>query len=308
LTATVDAADGSAVADGTSVDFASSLGDLTPPTETTMAGSAAVGLLDPNPFPLPARIRTRASVGEITDLLDVTLVPSDQDPVSIELTLASDAIPADGTSATSVLANVRKLDGSAVADGTRVLFRSSAGTPSAASVETLNGLAEITLTASDTPGAFEAGARVADSVVEGSALGTFGSPRRDTATFALTNMGGDEFTSKVHAIQVAVSFPDGAAPVQDGSGVIVELIGEAQGGIAFAGIVGSPPDTVNVGIIHLSGITQRGPFLRVSFDLPPGGQLTCASLPPFLDEAADLIGFPVPGVDVECQDVDPAQP
>jgi len=71
---------------------------------------------------------------------------------SLSVNAANDSIAADGSSQTSIMATVRDTDGSNIADGTLVTFSTTAGTLSAASSTTTNGLALVILTSATTTG------------------------------------------------------------------------------------------------------------------------------------------------------------
>jgi hypothetical protein len=302
LTANVDSADGDPVSDGTPVEFAVSQGLLDPPSTTTSDGSTTSVVSGDGLGFLTARLRARAQSQGIEDFLDLHLVANRNTPASVDLTLEPLEIPSEGTSDLVANAHVRKADGTPVADGTRVVFDFSAGTPATTSAETVDGVARATLHATAAPGPVEVNARVAQSVVAGSALGSFAPSRKLTATFELLN------AVAVGALSIDLPLPKGALPLQGEEGVQIELLldsdeppdrGIANEATLAVGNAVDEDDIINIGVITFQPITGTGPLFRLTFDLPPGADFDCTALEPVFFQASDGID-PIPGVDFAC--------
>jgi hypothetical protein len=251
---------------------------------------------------LTARLRARAQSQGIEDFLDLHLVPNRHTPAEIELTLVPAEIPSEGTSDLIANAHVRKADGTPVIDGTRVVFDFSAGTPAMTSAETVDGVARVALHAATEPGPVEVDARVAQSVVEGSAIGSFAPSRKLTATFELVD------AVDVGALSIDLPLPKGALPVQGEEGVQIDLLldtheppdrGIANQATLAVGNAVDEDDIINIGVITFQPITGTGPLFRMKFDLPPGADFDCTALEPVFFQASDGID-PIPGVDFAC--------
>ena len=153
ITATLKDNTGEAVDRGTSLTFEARLGTfqnglstytVSTPTESgvvtvslmagagTTAGDATVTVTSNNVTQSVAIEFTAPIVGSVT------------------VTAGDSSIPADGSSSTTITATVRDTDGDYMADGTTVSFTSTAGTLSAATAVTTNGVATVTLTSSTT--------------------------------------------------------------------------------------------------------------------------------------------------------------
>jgi uncharacterized repeat protein (TIGR01451 family) len=78
--------------------------------------------------------------------------PPPPPPASINLSAAPPSIAADGTTFTTITADVRDAGGNPVLDGTSVTFSTDLGTLSAPSATTTGGIAQVQLVSSTTPG------------------------------------------------------------------------------------------------------------------------------------------------------------
>jgi len=303
LSAVVDAAGGGSVVDDTPVEFSSSAGEVDPPESLTVDGEAQARASHADGFPLPARVRARSSSGAIAALTDLSLVPNANDPGALQLLLEPSPVEDDGMSEALVSAHVTRPDGTGgtgpAEDGTRVLFHSTRGLPSSAVAETTGGIAQIWLLSSDEPGSFDVEARVAGSVVNGSARGSFAPARTETITFGLAPADG------VASLMADIQFPDGAAPVLLGeTEVQMELITAAEGGIANPGglaVANQIGGIVRVGIAFLTELSGSGDLFRLSFDLPPGGDLSAeGAIAGSLVTVSNKFGSQLEGITLSC--------
>ncbi len=140
---------GNNVADGTPVTFVTSLGVLGSDTvtRTTTSGVATAVLTS----------ETTAGTAIITatadSKYDVTAVVFNPDPPhTVTLTAEPIAIPANGVSTSILRAIVTDQYGNMVADGTNCYFNTTLGSVWPLFDITLDGIAETTLTSSETPG------------------------------------------------------------------------------------------------------------------------------------------------------------
>ena len=148
-------------------------GGVAPVQTGTFGGEALTTLSHATAVTLPARIRARAAAGAVSSLTDLAVVSDEDEPGSLDLALAMSPIENDGIGQTRVSALVTRPDGTDADDGTRVLFHTTRGIPSAAFALTTGGIAEIALISSAEPGEFAVHARVAGSVVHGGVRGAF---------------------------------------------------------------------------------------------------------------------------------------
>ncbi len=142
--ATVKDSTGANVSDGTTVNFTTSLGTITP-SATTSSGVANATLTSSSTAGTATVI---ATCGDVADTIQVEFREA---TASLTLTADSSSIVANGTSSTAVHATVTDSTGNFVANGTTVNFTTSLGTitPSAT---TSSGVANGTLTSSTTEG------------------------------------------------------------------------------------------------------------------------------------------------------------
>jgi predicted extracellular nuclease len=137
LTATVTDQFGNFVANGTVVNFTTSLGTLSGSSATTVNGVATVTLSST----LPGVAVVTATVGSLSATAQVTFTPD------VPANVALVAVPSTllvGNSST-LTATVTDQYGNVVADGTVVSFTTSLGNVSPASATTVNGVATATL-------------------------------------------------------------------------------------------------------------------------------------------------------------------
>ncbi len=147
IQATVKDIGGNYVADGTEVTFVTSLGILDSDTESTVGGVAEVVLTS----------GTVAGTAVITATADshyhTAGVVFSPDPLhAVTVTADPMAIPANGASTSAVRATVTDQYGNMVADGIGCSFHTSLGTVWPLFDTTFNGVAETTLTSSETTG------------------------------------------------------------------------------------------------------------------------------------------------------------
>ena len=149
IQATVKDIGGNNVADGTEVTFTTSLGTLGSDTviKTTTSGVAEAILTS----------ETTAGTAVITATADshyhtTKVVFSPDPPHNVTVTADPMAIPANGVSTSAVQATVTDQYGNMVADGISCYFHTTLGTVWPSFDTTLSGVAETTLTSSETPG------------------------------------------------------------------------------------------------------------------------------------------------------------
>jgi hypothetical protein len=140
------------VADGTPVTFtvASGEGSLSPMASTTTRGWALSTLTSPNET---GSATIRATVGDRRVTAVVEYIPAR--PFDIALAAVPPSIPADGTSASTIVVEVRDMYGNTVADRTIVALSTNSGcfeTGSSCVIHTGAGRATAVLTSSNTPG------------------------------------------------------------------------------------------------------------------------------------------------------------
>jgi len=149
IQATVKDVGGNNVADGTVVIFSTTLGEVgsTEVAKTTIGGVATAVLTS----------GTTAGTAIITamadskyDVTEVTINPDP--PYTVTLTADPPAIPANGVSTSQIEATVTDQYGNLVADGTSCYFNTTLGSVWPVFDTTYNGVAETTLTSSETPG------------------------------------------------------------------------------------------------------------------------------------------------------------
>jgi adhesin/invasin len=140
---------GNNVADGTLVTFATSLGILGSNivTKTTASGIAAAVLTSQTKAGTAIITATAGSKFNITT---VTITPDP--PYTVTLSANPVAIPANGISTSRIRARVTDQYGNAVVNGTGCNFYTNLGSISPSFATTLDGVAETTLTAAESPG------------------------------------------------------------------------------------------------------------------------------------------------------------
>ena len=143
IRAVVTDAQGNAI-DGETISFSVTVGTgtLSAPTAITTGGVATVTYIASTTAGVET-VRAESTNGT-SDTVNVTLVTATVGTVTV--TAGSSSIVADGTSSTLITATVTDINGNKVADGTTVNFSTTAGTLSAASATTTNGVATVTLT------------------------------------------------------------------------------------------------------------------------------------------------------------------
>ena len=143
LTATVSDPFGAPVADGTTVTFSTSLGNLSPFTATTIGGVVTATLSSTT----AGVAAVTATVGSLSATALVTFTPGA--PFTLTLTAAPATLPVGNSSA--LTATVTDQFGNPVADGTTISFAASLGTLSSSTANTSGGNAVVALV-SHTPG------------------------------------------------------------------------------------------------------------------------------------------------------------
>jgi parallel beta-helix repeat protein len=143
LTATVTDQYGNPVADGVTVSFTASLGNLVPATATTVGGVATATLSST----VSGVAMVTATVGNLSATIPVTFIPGA--PFTLTLTAVPDTLSVDASS--TLTATATDQYGNAVADGTTISFTTSLGALSSGTANTSGGDAVVTLT-SMTPG------------------------------------------------------------------------------------------------------------------------------------------------------------
>ncbi|MDY6988040.1 MAG: invasin domain 3-containing protein [Thermodesulfobacteriota bacterium] len=169
IAATVEDTSGNSVADGTTVTFTTTAGDIdnaTPGTQTTVNatttnGVATTWLVSPTNVGTAAVI---ATVGGVTDSTTVTFIGGA--PNTIALSATPNNLTADGASTNTISALVTDANGNAVDDET-ITFTMTAGTGTLSSqtATTTNGIATVAYTASTVVGTETVRAEATDSTV-----------------------------------------------------------------------------------------------------------------------------------------------
>ncbi len=131
---------GNPVADGTPVTFSTDRGTLNPLSGLTQNGVVSTFLTSGT---VPGVATVTAVAGGVQGTVQVAFVPGP--PASLEITANPGEIPVGGATST-ISVTVRDSYGNLVADGTLVAFSTTRGTVSPASVPTLSGVAQSTLT------------------------------------------------------------------------------------------------------------------------------------------------------------------
>ena len=134
---------GNAVADGEVISFSvfAGSGNLSAPTAETKGGVATVTYTASN-TPGTATVRATSTNGAVSD---TTLTLIQASVGSVTVTSLSTSIVANGTSNTTIRATVKDTSGNNIADGTFVSFTTSAGSLSAPTASTTNGIASVIL-------------------------------------------------------------------------------------------------------------------------------------------------------------------
>jgi hypothetical protein len=148
---------GNLVADDTEVTLSTTAGTLAETTLITTSGTASTTITSPT---VAQDATVTATCEGIVQTTTVTFAPGP--PATIEATPDTGMLPPDGASTTIVSAHVQDAHGNNVADSTEISFAASAGSLSAATAETTNGIASVTLTAADTPQQIDVTASVGD--------------------------------------------------------------------------------------------------------------------------------------------------
>jgi adhesin/invasin len=143
LTATVTDQYGNPVADGVTVSFTASLGDVESATATTVGGVATATLSST----VSGVAMVTATVGSLSATIPVTFIPGA--PFTLTLTAVPDTLSVDASS--TLTATATDQYGNAVADGTTISFTTSLGALSSGTANTSGGDAVVTLP-SMTPG------------------------------------------------------------------------------------------------------------------------------------------------------------
>jgi adhesin/invasin len=143
LTATVTDQYGNPVADGVTVSFTASLGDVESATATTVGGVATATLSST----VSGVAMVTATVGSLSATIPVTFIPGA--PFTLTLTAVPDTLSVDASS--TLTATATDQYGNAVADSTTISFTTSLGALSSGTANTSGGDAMVTLT-SMTPG------------------------------------------------------------------------------------------------------------------------------------------------------------
>jgi adhesin/invasin len=149
IQATVKDIGGNNVADGTEVTFVTSLGIFASDTivKTTTSGVAEAVLTSET---IAGTAVITATADSKYDTTEVVFNPDP--PHAVTVTADPMAIPANGTSTSAVRATVTDQYDNMVADGVHCYFSTTLGSVSPASDTTLDGVAETTLTSSETSG------------------------------------------------------------------------------------------------------------------------------------------------------------
>ena len=157
ISATVLDTSGNNVADGTTVSFTTTAGDIdsttvgvqTTRTSTTINGVASATLTSPTNV---GTANITATAGGVSDTTSVSFIPGAVN--SILLTATPNNLTADSSSSSTIRAFVTDVNGNAVANGEIISFSVTSGTGvlSAPTAATTGGAATVTYTASDTAG------------------------------------------------------------------------------------------------------------------------------------------------------------
>jgi parallel beta-helix repeat protein len=228
LTATVTISNGTPVADGTVVSFATSLGNLAPTTATTVGGVATATLSST----IAGVATVTATAGSLSATIPVTFTPGA--PFTLTLSAVPDTLPVDASS--TLTATATDQYGNLVADGTIISFTTSLGTLSSITATTNGGDAVVTLT-SMTPGVATVTATVGS--LSATALVTFtpGAP----FTLTLTAVPDTVLVGNAGALTATVTDQYGN-PVADGAtvsftaslGNLAPVTATTVGGVATA--------------------------------------------------------------------------
>jgi hypothetical protein len=137
MTATVSDPFGAPVADGTTVTFSTSLGNISPVTATTIGGAATATLSST----ISGVATVTAAVGSLSATALVTFTPGA--PFTLTLTAVPATLPVGNSS--TLTATATDQFGNPVANGTTISFTTSLGTLSSSTANTSGGNASVTL-------------------------------------------------------------------------------------------------------------------------------------------------------------------
>jgi hypothetical protein len=169
VTVTVFDANNNPVQDGETITFQASNGTLNNLTSTTIGGKTSVTYTSPNFVPAAGYdVITATATNGKTSSTNITLIG--QQIAAIAIGTSASSAPADGTSQTSITADITVAGGDSAPDGTTVNFSIISGggtiTPTAT---TSGGQAIAILTSPSTPGQaiirIEAGGRISETTV-----------------------------------------------------------------------------------------------------------------------------------------------
>jgi uncharacterized repeat protein (TIGR01451 family) len=173
LTATVSDPFGAPVADGTTVTFSTSLGNISPFTATTVGGVVTATLSST----IAGVAAVTATVGSLSATALVTFTPGA--PFTLTLTAVPSTLPAGHSS--TLTATATDQFGNPVANGTPISFTTSLGTLSSGTAATSGGNASVTLS-STTAGAAAVTATVGSLNATALVTFTLGAPFTLTLT------------------------------------------------------------------------------------------------------------------------------
>lgn len=186
-------------------------------------------------------------------------------PATIEVIARTPAL-ANGSDMVTVQGDVRKADGTAVADGTVVAFSVNTATLSAATAVTTNGIASVTMTCPAIPGANNSTATVTASAggASGSKDVKFINQPSSVDVFIAFN----QPVTNLAALQFKLN--NGAGTVYDDAGTqLISAINAAEGSFVVGNFAADNSNTI--ALISAAGFnTGTTPIIKVTYSVVSG--------------------------------------
>jgi hypothetical protein len=198
-------------------------------------------------------------------------------PASVNVIPSKTVALATGSDVVTVQADVRKADGTAVADGTVVSFSVSTAVLSAPSAATTNGLASVTMTCAAVPGANNYTAVV--TAAAGDASGTKDVKFINQPVSVDVSIAFDQPVTNLAALQLKLNNGAGAA-FNNADPQLISAVNAATGSTVVGNFVAANNNTI--GLINAAGFnTGTTSIIKATYSVAAG-----AGLPAFSVDAA----------------------
>lgn len=184
---------------------------------------------------------------------------------TVTLTSSKAVVLADGSDAVTIQAEVKNADGTAAANGTSVAFSATAGTLSAPSAATTNGIASVTLTRAAISGA--SNQTVTVTATAAGVSGTKGVKFINQPTSVDVFIAISPAVTNLATLQFKLNNTAGAT--FDNAAQQIAAINAAQGGsLQVANFVAN---STTVGLVHQTGFnTGTAPIIKATFAVSAG--------------------------------------